>query len=90
MGQGGKCDIPFLCSNDQTFITSTDKAVCFAYIFVEKSNIPEADNKKPVHHEHRKTSASLKLKKTVFWPKKVKDSAEACYRKGKRTRFNPS
>ena len=46
MGQGGKCDIPVLCSNDQTFIISTDKAECFADIFAEKSTISEAENEK--------------------------------------------
>ena len=60
MGQGGKCAIPVICSNDQAVVTSTDKAECYADIFAEKSIIPEAENEKPVPRVHRKKSAPLK------------------------------
>ena len=71
-GQDGKYDIPVLCSNEQTFITSTDKAECFADIFTEKSTIPEAENEKPVPM----CTGTQVLNKIVFWPKKVKKSTE--------------
>ncbi len=70
MGEGGKCDIPLLSSDNQTFIHSEEKAECFANIFAEKSTIPQEENNKETPHVKRKTTASIK--KIAFWPKHVR------------------
>ena len=70
MGQGGKCDIPLLSTGNQTFITSEEKAECFASIFAEKSTIPQEENEKDIPNIPTKTKAGLK--KIVFWPKHVR------------------
>ncbi|KAI8506614.1 hypothetical protein Bbelb_160410, partial [Branchiostoma belcheri] len=62
MGEGGKCGIPLLTLDDQTFISSDQKAECFAEIFSEKSTIPKEENDREVPKVSRKTHASLKKK----------------------------
>ncbi|KAI8486115.1 hypothetical protein Bbelb_362150 [Branchiostoma belcheri] len=60
MGEGGKCDIPILTLDGQTFTSSDQKAECFAEIFSEKSTIPKEENDKEVPKVSRKTHSSLK------------------------------
>ncbi|CAH1239463.1 Hypp5830 [Branchiostoma lanceolatum] len=69
MGQGGKCDIPLLSSENQSYIHPEEKAECFANIFAEKSTIPRDENDKDVPLVESKTAS--RLKNVVFWPKQV-------------------